>query len=69
MNSYYGFVYCGGKIIFLFLGLYILIGFFLDVFMFLFFHKIFYITFLFLLIGVTRAVIKHKQRKVYGPNY
>lgn len=69
MNSYYGFANCGGKIIVMFLGIYILIGVLLDVLSYLFFDKVFFFWLLFLILGLSRALIKNYQKKTYGPNY
>ncbi len=69
MNSYYGFSYCGGKIIILFLSIYIFVGAALDIAGYVFFDRTFFFWFLFLLLGISRAVIKNYQKKTYGPNW
>lgn len=69
MNSYYGFAYCGGKIIILFLSIYILIGFAIDAIIFAITNNFYYIFILLFLFGSSRAIIKYKSNKVYGPEW
>lgn len=69
MNSYYGFTYCGGKILILFLSIYILIGFVIDFIIYTITNNFYYVFILTLLFGSSRAIIKYKKNQVYGPEY
>ncbi len=70
MNEYYDFFTVGGKAKFIIALPVIFFGLVLDILMYLFFSfTIPTFVLSLLLIYIIRTFIKHKQRRVYGPNY
>lgn len=70
MTNYYNFSSSGGKSKFITIISVLLLGFILDFLMYFFAgFSIPTFVFSFLIIFIIRTYLKHKQRRVYGPNY